>query len=103
MRPRSILTLGLVLVAGTVGFAHACDGEGKRAAMRETADASFVEADADGSGALDQAEFTHFGEIMHAKMAARRFERADANGDGAVTKDELANARPRRHRMGSPL
>jgi len=103
MRFRTTMGLGLAILAGTAGLAGACDREARRAAMRAAADASFDEADADGTGSLDQAEFEHFGEIMRAKMAANRFERADTNGDGAVTKAELEEARPHRGRTGPPL
>ena len=103
MRYHSSFALGLAVLAGTAGLAGACEREGKRAAMRAAADVGFTEADADGSGGLDEAEFGRFGEIMRAKVAAHRFQRADANGDGSVTKAELEEARPRRRPMGPPL
>jgi len=64
---------------------------------------NIAEADADVSGSLTADEFTTFHEILRARMAAHRFERADTNGDGAVTLEELAESRGRRHRRGPEL
>ncbi len=102
MKALTILGLGLTLVLGGATLAGACDREAKREAMRAAAEASFAEADADASGSLTPEEFGAFHESMRAKMAAHRFERADANGDGAVTQEELQNLRGR-HRRGPRL
>jgi Ca2+-binding EF-hand superfamily protein len=97
------LGLGLAVLGGTAVAGPGCDREGKREAMREAAEASFAQADADGSGSLTADEFTSFHEIMRAQMAAHRFERADTNGDGAVTLEELAESHGSRHKRGPAL
>lgn len=54
----------------------------------------FKQADADGSGTLSVDEFKTFESLMRDKMAARHFQRMDANGDKAVTLEELQAAGP---------
>jgi hypothetical protein len=56
--------------------------------------ATFAEADSNGDGALAPAEFATFKELVHRKRAERRFQRADADGNGVVTLAEL-EAMPR--------
>lgn len=104
MKASMILGLGLAVLGASAAIAGpGCDHEGKREAMRAAAEASFAQADVDGTGSLTADEFLNFNEILRGQMAARRFERADSDGDGAVTLEELAAARDRRHRRGPGL
>jgi len=104
MKASTILGLGLATLGASAAFAGPnCGHEGKREAMRAAAEASFAQADVDGSGSLDADEFSNFHEILRAQLAAHRFERADADGDGAVTLEELAATRDRHHRRGPGL
>ena len=91
MKTLGILGLG-VLLAATAGIAWAHE----KGAMREAVTAVFTEADADGSSDLTPAEFQTFHELLRERMRAHRFQRADADDSGAVTLDELEEARPRR-------
>jgi len=63
--------------------------------------ALFAKADEDGNGALSLDEFKTFESLFRDRMAERHFNHVDANGDDAVSLDELqASGPPRgpRHR-----
>lgn len=64
------------------------DRRGMRGAGMRGARGMLRQADADGNGAISQAEFT--------AAALARFDAADANNDGTVTREERRNARPER-------
>jgi hypothetical protein len=83
--------LALALV-GVTALGAGAFPKGKE--FTEARDAAFAEADADRSGALTPQEFTTFHEVMKSKLAAARFARIDANGDGQVSAEELAEAKP---------
>jgi hypothetical protein len=83
--------VALALVGATAFGAGAFGGKGPEfAAARNEA---FTQADADGSGALSTDEFATFHEVLKAKLTAARFAHVDANGDGQVTAEELAEAK----------
>lgn len=85
----SILACGLL--AGLVAEAVAFGGPG-----RGPRPPQFSELDADGDGAVTEAEFE-----AHAQQRAREhFSRMDTNGDGVVTEEEMEAGRPRRGRGG---
>ncbi len=94
-----MLAAGAVLLGLTAVPVAACPPPQELAQAR---DAAFAEADADSNGALTAAEFATFHEAMLRAMAQARFERADANGDGQVTLQELEQARPPRGRRRGP-
>ncbi len=79
------------------------DGNGDGAISREEADArraaDFAAADTDGSGGLSQAEAQAWHEAKQAERKARRaeamFNRADADGDGAIGPDEFGQRQDR--------
>ena len=90
MKAIGILGLGLLLATAGVVWAH------DKGAMREAVNAVFAEADTDQSGDLTPVEFQTFHDALRERMRARRFQRADADENGALTLEELENARPRR-------
>ena len=61
--------------------------EARVAEMRARMEARFAEADKDGNGRIEKAEADAVGERF-----ARRFERMDANKDGAVDREEMTAA-----------
>lgn len=74
------------------------DGQGREQFQAAVASA-FAQADVGGKGALTPDEFANFHKILRAEMQKARFARADTNGDGLVTLEELQAARPH-HRCG---
>jgi hypothetical protein len=66
----------------------------QREAAREQA---FAQADADHNGALNPQEFETFKTLMSQLRKQSWFARADANGDGQVTLDELRAAHMGKH------
>lgn len=71
------------------------DGSLTQAEMAAHRAARFAEMDTDGSGTLDAAEITAAAEGRKARRAERMIERIDANGDGVLSQEELAQAGPR--------
>jgi len=61
--------------------------EAERAAL-------FTQADADGNGVLSVSEFKTFESLMRDKMTEHHFNHLDANGDGAVSLEELQADHP---------
>jgi hypothetical protein len=92
--------LALALATPTL----ACPLAGGAAAAAR--DEAFAQADANGDGALGREEFATFRERMRETMAARLFDRLDADDDGAVSKAEVdafkGKGHGRRHGRGGP-
>lgn len=72
------------------------DGKITQAEMEAHRAARFAAADTDGNGSLSASEMTATAEQRKADRAARMIERIDANGDGEVSQEELANGSKRR-------
>jgi hypothetical protein len=83
-----------VLVAAAPGLAR--DRSEMKAEMAEAVEAAFTDADVDGSATLDTAEFAQFHTILEQRRAEARFDRLDADSDGAVSLQEIKDGR----RMG---
>ena len=93
---------GIALAAIAVLSLQAARAQPANDARREQVTANFLEADADGDGALTREEFTRLidlnarHDIGRARQIARfnrygvAFGRADANSDGVVTREELS-------------
>lgn len=81
-----VLASGLAL-AQTGNTDHA-DHAARRAEWQAKADARFAEADKDADGRIDRVEAQAFGERFNT-----HFDRIDANKDGELDKQELAQAR----------
>ena len=87
----------LVLAGATVvGAQNAPDQTGREQRQAARAQA-FAQADADGNGALSPQEFETFKTLMSQLHKQDWFGRADANGDGQVTMDELRAAHMGKH------
>jgi Ca2+-binding EF-hand superfamily protein len=86
---KPLICTALVLASG---FALAqpgdADREARRAEWQAKAEARFAEADTDRDGRLDRVEAQAFGERFN-----QHFDRIDANHDGEVDKQEIAQAR----------
>lgn len=92
---RQVLLVAVAAAALTLP-AVAWGGPWNREDVRAARQAAFNEADANHDGSLSREEFTSFVELMKRGRAERRFQRADADGNGAVTLAELeAMPRPR--------
>lgn len=80
-----VLASGFALAQTQTGTA---DHEARRAEWQAKADARFAEADKDADGRIDRVEAQAFGERFN-----KHFDRMDANKDGELDKQELAQAR----------
>ncbi|HEX5694271.1 MAG TPA: hypothetical protein VFY00_06600 [Arenimonas sp.] len=100
---KPLFCTALVLASG-VALAQSgdADREARRAEWQAKADARFAEADKDADGRIDKVEAQAFGERFN-----KHFDRMDANKDGELDKQELAQARQHgrkgHHRMHSHL
>lgn len=98
MRTATMLAGGVLFLAGWAA-AHPCFGPPEE--LTAARDAAFTEADVDRNGALDENEFAVFDETVRRAMTKVHFKRADADGDGRVTKAELGTwRRPRARGRG---
>jgi len=76
------------------------------ATVQHTKEQMFQNADSDGNGSIDQAEFSSFAEMMaqkvgHSPDSEEAFSRLDGNGDGALSKAELEAGHERMRHMRS--
>jgi len=78
------------LVVPALAWSHPPDGEEFQADRA----AAFAAADASHDGALTLEEFATFTQLMEQRRATRRFQHADADGNGVVTLAELEAMRP---------
>jgi len=72
------------------------DGQVTKAEFTQTALDKFATADTNSDNMLDKAERKALREARRDQRDAKRFERLDANGDGALTPDEIAAKRDER-------
>lgn len=86
---KPLICTALVLASG-LAFAKDAGGdrEARRAEWQARAEARFVEADKDRDGRIDRVEAGFFGERL-----VRHFDRIDADKDGELTREEMAQAR----------
>lgn len=89
---RKTLIFTALALASSLALAQAtpADREAARAERRAQAEARFAQADKNADGRLDRAE----AEAMNPRLASH-FDRVDANGDGLLAKEEMAQARQR--------
>ncbi len=87
VRFRAELIVGVAAIALGVMLPFAVQAESS-AGLNAARDARFKAADANGDGAISQAEFVAEVQKRAAERAEIRFKRLDANGDGKVTKAE---------------
>ncbi|KAJ55327.1 hypothetical protein ACMU_11570 [Actibacterium mucosum KCTC 23349] len=86
MKIKTLTAIGLATVLGATALpVMAASGEGGKG---ERAAKMFETLDTDGSGTITQAEFE--------AKAAERFAEVDANGDGLLSPEEMAEASPRK-------
>lgn len=69
------------------------DGQITRDEMENRAKARFTSADTNGDGILDRAELDQQARDRASKQVDKMLERMDANGDGALSQDELPKGR----------
>jgi hypothetical protein len=95
--PRRILFAALTLLgaAALPALAHP-----NQAQFQAAVDKAFAEADADGSGSLSPDEFAVFHDALRRAFEAARFAKIDTNGDGQLSREELAAAPPPHHHCG---
>lgn len=93
---KPLICTALVL-ASSMAMAQDKDGdrEAKRAQWQAKAEARFVEADKDRNGYIDRVEAQFLGERM-----VTHFDRIDADSDGRLSREELAEARNKARRGG---
>ena len=65
------------------------DGQVTKAEFTEAAKAHFIAADADSDGFLTEDERNAFREVKKAKRKDKHFDKLDANGDGAISREEM--------------
>ncbi len=95
LKVAAIVGVTALAVAGcSEAFGHKRD---RHAEWKEDFTASFAEADRDGSGGLDAAEFEAWMESWRESRAARMMARMDENGDGQITAEEMESGGHRRH------
>ncbi|WP_176693159.1 EF-hand domain-containing protein [Arenimonas terrae] len=86
---KPLFCTALVLASGfALAQSGDADREARRAEWQAKAEARFAEADTDRDGRLDRVEARAFGERFN-----KHFDRIDANKDGEVDKQEIAQAR----------
>lgn len=100
---KPLFCTALVLASGlALANAGTTDPDARRAEWQAKADARFAEADKDADGRIDKIEAQAFGERFNT-----HFDRMDANKDGELDKQELAQARQHarkgHHRMRSHM
>lgn len=93
------LALGAGALLAVPGLAIAFPGHGDRAEFEAVRDEVFVEADANGDGALSITEFETFHELIRDRMEQKRFAKIDADGSGGISLEELEAAKGP-HRRG---
>lgn len=86
----------------TMPLATRARAQGDSAEFQAVVQEVFAQADANGDGVLDQAEFANFQDLMHARMEAKHFARIDADGSGGISLAELEAARPPHGGRGGP-
>ncbi len=85
--------IGAITLALGATVALARD-EAKREAFDAARTAAFTQADANGDGALDAAEFAAFHDLMRTQLEALRFTKLDADGNGQLSVEEITADRP---------
>ncbi len=86
---KPLFCTALVLASGfALAKSGDADREARRAEWQAKAEARFAEADKDRDGRLDRVEAQAFGERFN-----NHFDRIDANADGEIDKQEIAQAR----------
>ena len=86
---KPLICTALVLASGlALAQTGTADHEARRAEWQAKADARFAEADKDADGRIDRVEAQAFGERFN-----KNFDRMDANKDGELDRQELAQAR----------
>lgn len=103
------LATALIVLGSGVAMAKGPGGDGGLPTFEELdADASgeittedfaalrdnrFADLDGNGDGSVSEAEFVAAAQTKAAERAAQQFERLDADGDGALSRDVLENRR----------
>jgi hypothetical protein len=89
-----------LVLASSLALAQDKDGdrEARRAEWQAKAEARFVEADKDRNGYIDRVEAQFLGERM-----VTHFDRIDADSDGRLSREELAQARQKARRGGQKM
>ncbi|HEV7734391.1 MAG TPA: hypothetical protein VGR62_19615 [Candidatus Binatia bacterium] len=90
--------IGAITLALGATVALARD-DAKREAFDAARTAAFAQADANGDGALDAAEFAAFHDLMRVQMETLRFSKLDADGNGTLTIEEISADH---HHCGGP-
>jgi len=91
------IAAALVLAGATVVAAQNAPDDTMRQQRQAAREQAFAQADADHNGALNPQEFETFKTLMSQLRKQSWFARADANGDGQVTLDELGAAHMGKH------
>jgi hypothetical protein len=87
-------TLALAGLLAAVPVVASAQPGGDPAEFKALVEQVFTQADANGDGVLDQAEFANFHELMRAQMEAKHFARIDTDGSGGISLQELEAAGP---------
>jgi len=96
---RNMALAGLLAAVPVATGAHA---QGSPAEFQAVVEQVFTQADANGDGVLDQAEFANFHDLMRAQMEAKHFAKIDADGSGGISLAELEAAGPPHGGHGGP-